>query len=193
MGNFGGQGNNLTASSTTVESKEITSFCYLDLVVRVQTIQHQKLESIKYLDEQCKNQKQLQNELKSRSLTLIDTYGIPIKRKYMDHESISAIVKGYKKNYVPKYLRQWVKIGRMNRNVISPLDESDLKLLVFECPDGCEFIMFGEMNILVSYSGDLSPVEVSLRVLVTDTIENVIIRLQKLHTLLNLELKLFPP
>ncbi|CAF3189164.1 unnamed protein product [Rotaria sp. Silwood2] len=191
MANSTGDGNNLTVSSNDVITKEPNSFVYQDLVLHVQTIQHQMMNITKYLDDQCINQKNIQKELQSRSLTLIDPYGNPITNKYMDHELISTLFKKYKKNYVPKYLQQWIKIGTIHQDIISRLDESYLKLSVSEYPDGYQFITHGELNILIEYREDIAPEQLVLHVLVTDTIEKVKMRIQKLRKLPNIELKSF--
>ncbi|CAF3950654.1 unnamed protein product, partial [Rotaria sp. Silwood1] len=159
--------NNSTASSTAVESKGPTSFVYTDLIFHVQTIQHHMFEIVKFLDNQCKIQKNIQKQLKSRSITFIDPYGNSITDEYMDHELISTIFKNYKKNYVPKYLHQSIKIGTMNQDVISSLDEYYLNLSVSEYPD--------------------APQPCVLHVLVTDTMEKVKMRIQKLRKLPNIE------
>ncbi|CAF3189108.1 unnamed protein product [Rotaria sp. Silwood2] len=191
MDDFAGDGNDSTASSTDVQSTGPTSFVYQDLILHIQIIQHQIIEIVKFLDDQCKNQKNIQKELKSRSITFIDPYGYPINDEYMDHELISPLFKKYKKNYVPKYLQQWIKIGTMNQDVISPLDECHLKLSVSEYPDGYQFITHGDLNILVEYREDVAPQQFVLRVLVTDTIDKIKMQIQKLRKLPNVELKSF--
>ncbi|CAF3799018.1 unnamed protein product [Rotaria sordida] len=185
-------GNSSTASSTAVKPTEATSFVYQDLIFHVQTIQHQMIEIEKFLDDQCKNQKKIQKELKSRSITFIDPYGNSITNEYMDHELINTLFKKYKKNYVPKYLQQWIKIGIMNQDtIISPLDEYYLKLSVSEYPDGYQFITHGELTILIEYHEDIALQQFVLRVLVTDTIEKIKMQIQKLRKLPNIELKSF--
>ncbi|CAF4052340.1 unnamed protein product, partial [Rotaria sp. Silwood1] len=183
--------NNSTASSTAVESKGPTSFVYTDLIFHVQTIQHHMFEIVKFLDNQCKIQKNIQKQLKSRSITFIDPYGNSITDEYMDHELISKIFKNYKKNYVPKYLHQSIKIGTMNQDVISSLDEYYLNLSVSEYPDGYQFITHVELNILIEYRENIAPQPCVLHVLVTDTMEKVKMRIQKLRKLPNIELKSF--
>ncbi|CAF4074371.1 unnamed protein product, partial [Rotaria sordida] len=186
-----GNGNSSTASSTAVKSTETTSFVYQDLIFHVQTIQHQMIEIAKFLDDRCKNQKNIQKQLKSRSITFIDPYGNSITNEYMDHELINILFKKYKKNYVPKYLQQWIKIGTMNQDIISPLDEYYRKLSVSEYSDGYQFITHGELTISIEYREDIAPQQFVLRVLVTDTIEKVKMQIQKLRKLPNIELKSF--
>ncbi|CAF3862828.1 unnamed protein product, partial [Rotaria sordida] len=127
-------------NSTAVLTTNLTSFVYEDLIFHVQTIQHQMIEIAKYLDDQWKNDKKIREELKSRSITFVDPYGNPITNKYMNHELISTLFKQYKKDYIPKYLQNWVKIGTISENVISPLDDSELQSTVSKYPDGYRFI-----------------------------------------------------
>ncbi|CAF4130706.1 unnamed protein product [Rotaria sordida] len=97
------------------------------------------------LDNQWKTEKKIQNELKSRSLTFIDPYGNRTVNKYMDHESINKVLRKYKRDYVPKYLQEWTKIGTMNENIISSLNECELKSTVSNYVNGHQFITYGEV------------------------------------------------
>ncbi len=81
----------------------------------------------KFLNDRQKGEKMIRNELKSRSLTIIDPYGDPVSKKYMDHELISTVLQKYKKNYVPKYLHHWIKFGILGPNCMSPLRNSELQ------------------------------------------------------------------
>ncbi|CAF2555464.1 unnamed protein product [Rotaria sp. Silwood2] len=191
MGNSVANRNNLTTSSTAIISKDPSSFVYQDLIFHVQSIQYQMIEIAKYLDERWKNEQKIQKELKSRSITFVDPYGNSITNKYMDHELISTLFTKYKKNYVPKYLQKWIQIGTINQNSISTFTDSKLKSSVFEYPDGYQFITFGEVKILIVYREDISPQQVILSVLLTDTIEKIQMQIQKLRKLPNIELKLF--
>ncbi|CAF4709594.1 unnamed protein product [Rotaria sp. Silwood1] len=189
MGNSLANGNNSTAASTAIISKDLSSFVYQDLIFHVQSIQYQMIEIAKYLDDRWKNEQKIQKELKSRSITFVDPYGNSITNKYMDHELISTLFMKYKKNYVPKYLQKWIKIGTMNQNSISTCTDSELKSSVFEYPDGYQFITYGEVKILIVYCEDMSPKQLILSVLLTDTIEKIQMQIQKLRKLPNIELK----
>ncbi|CAF1596634.1 unnamed protein product [Rotaria sp. Silwood1] len=181
--------NNSTATSTVALSKNLTSFFYQDLIVNVQAIQHKIIEIAKYLDTQWKN-KTIRKELKSRSITFIDPYGNSITNEYMDHELIITLFRKYKKNYVPKYLQKWIKIGKMNENGISTLNDFELKSPVFKYSNGYQFIAYGVLNIFIEYREDIIPEPFLLRVLPTDTIEKIKIQLQSLRKLPKIELKL---
>ncbi|CAF2818000.1 unnamed protein product [Rotaria sp. Silwood2] len=182
---------NSTATSTAALTTNLTSFVYEDLIFHVQAIQRQMIEIAKYLDEQWKNDKKIREELNSRSITFVDPYGNPITNKYMNHELISTLFRQYKKNFVPKYLENWVKIGTISENFISPLDNSELKSTVSKYPDGYRFITYGELNILIEYREDIPRQQFVLPVLLTDTIEKIKMRMQKLRKLSNVALKSF--
>jgi len=126
-----------------------SSFVYEDLVSHVQAIQKQMSEIDNILDDQWKNKKNMRNQLKSHSLTFIDPYGNQMIDQHMDHESIDKLTKEYKKNYVPKYLKQWIKIGTMNENSIFLLTDCDLKSTVSKHTDGHQFIAYGEMRLWI--------------------------------------------
>jgi len=118
----------------------ISSFVYEDLVSHVQTIQNPIYEIVKILNDRWENEKRKRNELKSRSLIFIDPYGNRTIKKYMDHELINKIIIKYKKDYVPKYLQQWIKIGTINENAISSLNDCQLKSNISYYPNGYHFI-----------------------------------------------------
>ncbi|CAF0779739.1 unnamed protein product [Rotaria sordida] len=134
-------------AAADVISTMSTSFVYEDLVSQVQNIQYQMLQMENILDNQWKTEKKIQNELKSRSLTFIDPYGNRTVNKYMDHESINKVLRKYKRDYVPKYLQEWTKIGTMNENIISSLNECELKSTVSNYVNGHQFITYGEVIV----------------------------------------------
>ncbi|CAF1433075.1 unnamed protein product [Rotaria sp. Silwood1] len=181
--------NNSTVESTSFTSTVPTSFVYQDLVLHVQAIQHQMIEIEKYLNSRLTNEKNIRNELKSRSITFVDPYGNPMTNIYMDHELISTIFKNYKKNYVPKYLQQWMKIGTIHENIISPLNDSEVKSSVSDYEDGYQFITYGIVNIIVEYCEYAPPYRFVLCIRLTDTIENIKIRIKNFAELSNIELK----
>ncbi|CAF3379802.1 unnamed protein product [Rotaria socialis] len=178
------------ATSTAAISKLSTAFIYEDLVFHIQAIQQQIIEIVKFIDDQCRNNKKIRKEFKSSSLTFIDPYGNPTTNEYFDHQIISTIFSNYKNDYVPKYLQKWIKIGKMNENVISPLSEDQLNSSVSEYDDVYRFITYGEVNISIIYSDNRLPHSFILPVLLTDNIENLKMQIQKLQKLKNIELKL---
>ncbi len=75
-----------------------TSFVYEDLISKIQGIQGQVTELENVLDDRCKNERKLSNELKTHTLVFIDPYGNRTVNKYMDHELINKVIKKYKKD-----------------------------------------------------------------------------------------------
>lgn len=126
-----------------------SSFVHENLVTQVQAIQNQMVEIENILDDRWKNEKKTSDEFKCRSLTFIDPYGNPINDDHMDHELISKIIRKYKKDYIPKYLQQWIKIGTMNENTISSLNDSELKSNVSQYANGYQFITYGEVTVWI--------------------------------------------
>jgi hypothetical protein len=167
-----------------------SSFVYEDLVLHVQAIQKQMSEIDNILDDQWKNKKNMRNELKSHPLTFIDPYGNQMIDQHMDHESIDKLTKQYKKNYVPKYLKQWIKIGTMNENGIFSLTDCDLKSTVSNYTDGCQFITYGEVILWIGSYDNCSPQKFVLRVLLMDNMEKIKCRIKEQQHFNNVELKL---
>jgi hypothetical protein len=162
-----------------------TSFVFEDLIFHIQAIQQQIIEIAKVIDERQKTK----SELKSRSFTFIDPYGNSIVNTYMDHEMIDTILEKYKKDYVPKYLQKWIKIGTRNEDGISPLGDGELKSTVSEYADGHQFIAYGEMTFWVGKYEYSSPRMIILRVLVTDNIKKIKKQLKEEKQITNIQLK----
>ena len=148
-----------------------SSFVYEDLVSKVQIIQNQIFNVQDILTNRWKNEKRKRDELKSRSLVFIDPYGNRTVNKYMDHEFIHTVIQKYKKDYVPKYLQKWIKIGIMKENMISAMTDCLLKSTVSYFENGYEFMTYGEMTIWMGTYDNALPRKVVLRVMVTDSIE----------------------
>ena len=191
-------GNTLTSGritsipvSNSIVPSELSSFVYQDLVLHVKTLQHEMAEVAKFLEARWTNEKKIRNEFKSRSLKFVDPYGNVIVDQYMDHELIRTLVRKYKKDYVPRYLHQWIKIGTMNKGTISPMSESELQSTVSDYPDGHQFITYGELPIWIIYNKCIPPQQLMLYVLVTDSMEKIKMEIQESRKLTNIELKSF--
>ena len=150
-----------------------SSFVYEDLVSKVQIIQNQIFSIQDVLTSRWKNEKRKRDELKSRSLVFIDPYGNRIVNKYMDHEFIHTIIQKYKKDYVPKYLQKWIKIGIMKENMISSLNDYELKSTVSYFVNGYEFMAYSEVIVWIEEYDHALFEHIVLRVMVTDSIEKV--------------------
>jgi hypothetical protein len=161
-----------------------SSFVYEDLVSHVQAIQKQINEISNVLDERW-NDKKMRNELKLHSLTFIDPYGNSMLEQYMDHQSIDKLIKQLKMNYVPKFLKNWIKIGTINQNRILPLTDCDLKSTVSSYTEAQQFVAYGEVTLCFT-SGS----KFVLRVLLTDNVEKIKLRIKEQHGFANVELRL---
>ncbi|CAF2134927.1 unnamed protein product [Rotaria magnacalcarata] len=189
MSTSGPPGNSSSVALTGVTPTMPTSFVYKELVLHVQTIQQQMIKLAKFIDDQCKTDEKIREKLKSRSFTFVDPYGNPTTNEYFDHEIISTIFNKYKKDYVPKYLQKWIKLGEMNQNGISPLNENELKSSVSEHDDGYRFVTYGNVNISIIYREDVRPQSLLLPVLLTDNMEKIKKQIQELTKLKTIELK----
>ncbi|CAF1038543.1 unnamed protein product [Adineta steineri] len=156
-----------------------SSFIYEDLVSQVQAIQYQIIEMENSINNQLQIDKKVRNELKSRSLTFIDPFGNRTTNNYMDHESISKIIRDFKETYVPKYLHQWIRIGTKNDDIISPLDESELKSTVSEYENGQEFVSYGEIPVFIGKYEDFQPQRIVINMLLTDNIEKIKLKIKQ--------------
>ena len=156
-----------------------TSFVYEDLISKSQAIQCQLSEVENVFNDRCKNQTKLPDELKSRTLVFIDPYGNRMADKYMDHELIHKVIKKNNKDYIPKYLHQWIKIGTINNGVISPLSDSELKSMVSHCENGYEFITYGEINVGLEIAGNFLSHKLNIKTLLTDDMNTIRTEIRK--------------
>lgn len=177
-------------ATAAVMSSLSSSFVYEDLVSHVQTIQKQMNEISNTLDDTWKNKKMVRNELKSRSVIFIDPYGNSMIDQYMDHESIDKLIKSYKKNYIPRYLKDWIKIGTIFDNAILPLKDCDLKSIVSTYTNDYQFVAYGEVTLWIVGYEMCPPQEFSLRVLLIDNMEKIKLRIEQQEHVYNIELKL---
>jgi hypothetical protein len=173
----------------TVLSPMPNSFVYEDLVSQVQTIQKQMIEMENILDNQWITNKKQQNELKSRSVTFLDHMGYRTSQNCMDHEQISKVARKYKKNYIPKYLHEWIKFGIMNENFIASLTDLQLKSAVANYGNGQEFISHGEIIVWVGTYEDSWPRQIVVGVLLTDNMEKIKMEIRKQRQFTGIELK----
>jgi hypothetical protein len=175
----------------TAIPKLSSSFIYEDLVSHIQTIGNQMLEIENILSNRWKNEKRKRDELKSRSLIFIDPYGNRKVSEHMDHELINNIIRKYKKDYVPKYLQEWIQIGTMKENIILPLNDFELKSNVSYYVNGYQFTTYGEAIISISMDEIFQYEVFALSVLLTDNMENIKIKIKDRLQITDMELKLW--
>ena len=178
-------------AATAVISTKPNSFVYEDLVSHVEKIQKEMTQMEEALHQKCQIEKNVIAELKSRSFVFIDPHGNRTVQKYLDHQSIEKILRKYKKDYVPKYLQKWIKIGSLIRNQISTLDECELKSTVSKYDDGHQFIAYVDTIALIQVGDDKRPEKILLEVLLTDNMEKIKMRIMKRRNYDNIELRIF--
>jgi hypothetical protein len=166
-----------------------TSFIYEDLISKSQAIQCQLAEVQNVFNDRCKNQTKLPDELKSRTLVFIDPYGNRIADKYMDHELIHKVINKYKRDYVPKYLHQWIEIGTMHSGVISPLSDSELKSTVSHYANNYQFITYGEINVALEIDGHFRSWNLHLKTLLSDDMNKILAQIRNHRQFDDVELK----
>ena len=135
----------MTATATV--SRVPASFVYENLVDRVQLIQTEISMFTNALNNQVKSDKQKQNELKRRSLTFIDPYFNEMNIEYMAYEYMNNAIKKYKRNYIPKYLNDWIQFGTRIDNHITALSNSDIQTTVSDYANDPKFVAFGELTV----------------------------------------------
>ncbi|CAF4160803.1 unnamed protein product [Adineta steineri] len=176
-------------AATAVISKKPSSFIYENLVSQVQTIQNQIIEMENTINNQRQTDKKVQNELKSRLFIFTDPYGNRTTNNYMDHQSISKIIRDYKKNYVPKYLQQWIRIGTQNHDIISRLNEDELKSTVSEYENGQEFVSYGEISVFIGIHEKFWPQSIVINMVIMDNIDKMKMRIKQQRRFHDFELK----
>ena len=156
-------------TTVDVSSPSITSFVYEDFIAQVQAVQQQMIE----MENQCKTNKKISDELKSRSIAFVDHLGYRTVHKCLDHEQLIKVVKNYKKNDIPKYLQKWIKFGVMIDNSISSLIDLQLKSMVSNFENGQEVHCYGEVNVWIGTSEDYWPRKIVVPACLSDNMEKV--------------------
>jgi hypothetical protein len=108
----------------------------------------------------------------------------------MDHELIIDIFKKYKEDYVPKYLQSWIKIGMMNNNHISLLNNFQLKSPVSNYSNDTQFIAYGQITLWIGNFSHLPLNKFDLNVLLTDNLDKIKNRIGQLGQLDDIQIKL---
>ena len=165
------------------------SFVWNDLASHAQTIQYQMNEEIKYLDNRWTNDKKTHDQLKARPLTIIDPYGNRTTEQYLDHELIRTLLAKFKKNFVPRYLHQWIRFGKMVHDEIAPLKESELNSNLEQYHDEDLLITYGEIIVWIADRVNILPQKLVLKVCLMDNLEKIQKQITRLTEFTNMELK----
>ena len=170
-------------------SINLTSFVYEDLIVHTQTILNQTIEMMKHLGQQLNNEKKIEDQLKSHSLTIVDPYGNSITKQYMDHELISVVLKKFKKKFIPKYLHQWIQFGYVIENAIVAMKESEEKLTVAQYENKYPIITYGEVSIWFGDWEIMESDELVLKMRLTDNMNSIQMQLKTRAKITPVQLK----
>ena len=180
------------AAIAVVSPKIPTSFVYKDLVFQTQNIQNQIELANKILDDQWRqSQKKTPQEFQSRSFTFIDPHGIRTNDKFMDHELINTVFRKYKKEYVPRYLKPWIKFGLVNENSITILNDQQLQSTVSKFENGTVFSTYVEVIAWVGNYQKMLPRKVVLTLPPLTNMQTIKEELKKTHSCLDIELRFF--
>ena len=164
--------------------------CYEDLVGHARSLQVQTAEMEKIIDERCRNQRKIPEELISRSLIFIDLYGNRLANEYLDHQLIRKVLKKCRKELIPKYLHSWIQIGVRQGEKIEVLQIDQLQSTVADYPAGQEFITFGEVTVRIGTVEHPALGKLKLKLFLMDRMEKVREEIRKHRTFQTIELRL---
>ena len=150
-----------------------TSFFYEDLISHVQSIQKLMVKVEHQLSDQSQGDKKQEAKLKARSFTFIDPHGNPIVTEHLDHQSIGVVIKKFVKEYIPKYLQGWIKIGTINPQKAFKCDEVEMKSFVHQYPDGQQFVAYGQITGWIVDANDSWFEPLRLCVQLSDSMEKI--------------------
>ena len=167
--------------SSTAESKTITSFRYDDAISALQCIRTQMIDNKSELSKRCLADKAEATTLKSRCFTFVDPHGHPISTQHLDHESMDVVIKKFRKDYIPGYLKNWVKIGTSIPKKAFENADTKVKSFVYEYPDGQEFFGYGKITAWLHTRSDSEFEPIDLYVQLSNSMEEIKSRIQKSH------------
>jgi hypothetical protein len=175
--------------SSTAESKTITSFRYDDVLGALQCIRTQMIDNKSELSKRCQADKKEASVLKKRCFTFVDPHGHPISTQQLDHEPMDVVIKRFRKDYIPGYLKKWVKIGTSIPKKASECDEVKLKSFVHEYPDGQEFFAYGQITVWLynRSKSEFKPIDFSVQL--CDSMEEIKSRIKSRFIQADLELR----
>ena len=160
------------ASATAIRPSR-SSFVYEDLVARVKAIQQLAIGIDTLLRDRFNDESIKRDVLKFRTFAFIDPYGNRTIHEHMEQELISNVLRKYKKDYLPKYLQKWMKIGIRESTAIVPIPECGATSNLCAFVNETEFVAYGELTVWLGRYETAIPNELLLRVSVMDTIETI--------------------
>ena len=165
--------------SSTSKSAQITSFRYDDVISNLQYIRTKMIEIESRLSNRCQANKKEATLLQSRCFTFVDPHGHPISTEQLDHQSMPVIIKKFRKDYIPRFLKGWVKIGTSIPQEASACDEVKLKSFVHDYPDGQRFFAYGRITVWLynRFKSEFRPISLSVRL--SESMEAIKSRIQQ--------------
>ena len=134
------------------------------------------------LSNRCQADKTEATMLKSRRFTFIDPHGHPISTQQLDHESMDVVIKRFRNDYIPRFLKEWIKIG-------SAYNEVKLKSFVHDYPDGQQFVAYGQITVWAHVRCNFAFKSIVLSVQLCDSMEEIKSRLESRCSVADLELR----
>ena len=172
--------------TTSANSK---SFVLEEFILQIQTIQYQLIAEFKYFEKRWDNGENKHDQLKTHPLMIIDPYGNATTEQYLDHERIRTSLEKFKKNFVPRYLHQWIRFGRIVRGEIALLKESELNSTISQYQDKDPLTTYGEIIVWFADQVNILPPTLVLKVCLMDNLEKIQKQITRFTGLTNMELK----
>lgn len=173
----------------TVSPAIESSFVYEHLINHVKLIQNEIVKLSILLNGRIKSETSTKNKLKCRSFTFIDPFSNSIVIECRAHEYIKHVVKQFKKDYIPKYLAQWIRFGTQKLHCISELSDCDMQSTVSDYMNGSSFITYGELIVWFGNYENSNLEKLVLKVSLMDDMKTVISKIAKQRCFTNIELK----
>lgn len=178
-----------TQLSSMNSSMTSSSFVYEELVAHIDTTKNQMVERIKHLDKRVNKDNKIKYQLKCHSLTIIEPYGNSITEPCMDHELISTVLRKFKKNYIPKYLHQWIQFGHLIENEIVRINKSQLKSTVAQYENKYPIIAHGQVTVWIGLWERVPDDKLMLKTRLTDNMEAIQMQIKARTEAISVELK----
>jgi hypothetical protein len=150
-----------------------SSFVYENLIARVKAIQQLATSIDAALHNRLNSEPNKRDGLKFRTFTFVDPYGNKMVHEHMDQELIANVLQKYKKDYVPKYLQRWIKIGIREPTTIVPIAKCDATSNLCRFTNGTEFVSYADLPVWIGRYETAIPTKLLLRVSMMDTIETI--------------------
>ena len=131
------------------------------------------------LSDRCQVDKREATMLQSRCFIFVDPHGNAINTEQLDHQSMDVVMKKFRRDYIPRFLREWIKIDTSIPKNGYPCDVIELKSFVHEHPDGQKFFTYGQLTVWLQgeISAEFKPVVFAVQLY--DSMEEIKSRIRK--------------